>query len=479
MLIIIIVLVYFALLVIVSRVVARGNDNASFFRGNRKSPWWLVSFGMIGASISGVSFVSVPGMVMTSAMTYLQTCLGFILGYLMVAFILLPVYYHLNLTTIYSYLGQRLGWHTYQTGAWFFIISKLSGAALKFFVVCMLLHTYVLKDMGVPFVATVAALVACIWLYTSRGGIRALVYTDTLQTVCMIAALVLMVTQVTVCLHLDLAGAVKAVTDSEYSRVFVFDDWMSKQNFFKQFFSGAFIVVVMTGLDQDMMQKNLTCKTLREAQKDMCAYGCAFVPVNALLLSLGVMLTMLATSTGAGLPATGDSLLPMFAATGQLGTLTLVMFTVGIVAASFSSADSALTALTTTVCVDILAKEDDKRLRMLVHAGISIAFVVFILAFNAVNSTSLLDAVYIICSYTYGPLLGVFAFGLFTRRDTRDKVVPFIAVASPVICYLLDMLTRHIWHYQFGYELLLLNGAITFAGLYACTNKKTKNIKTD
>lgn len=457
---------YFAALLLLSRMTTRHATNDTFYRGNRQSPWYLVAFGMIGASVSGVTFVSVPGMVNTIGMTYLQTCLGFVLGYVAVAFVLLPIYYRLNLTTIYTYLQQRLGTRSYKTGAWFFLLSKMSGSAVKFYVVCMLLQRFVLDAIGVSFMVTALVLVSLIWLYTRRGGIKTLVWTDTFQTICMFTALIFIIVQVMSMLDMNVVEAVKAIAQDDRSRIFVFDDWLSKQNFWKQFVSGIFIVIVMTGLDQDMMQKNLTCKTLREAQKDMCTYGLAFVPVNLLFLALGVLLSMLAAQQGVPLPSTGDELLPMFAATGELGTMVVMFFTIGIVAASFSSADSALTALTTTYCVDICQKPADERLRHRVHAAMGVVFVLFILMFRAFNSTNLIDAIYILVSYTYGPLLGLFAFGLLTKCRVNDRWVPYLAIAAPVLCYVLDAIAQHVWHYHFGYELLLLNGLLTFVGLY-------------
>lgn len=468
MLIIITVLLYFAALMLFSRITARhGDNNQTFFRANRRSPWYMVAFGMIGASISGITFVSVPGMTMFTGMTYVQMCIGFILGYFAVAFVLLPVYYRLNLTTIYTYLKERLGMRSYKTGAWFFLISKMTGAAVRFYVVCIILQRFVLDAIGVPFALTVVAMVALIWLYTRRGGIKTLVWTDTFQTTCMFAALILIIYNVMGQLGMSATDAVKAIATDEHSRMFVMDDWISKQNFLKQFLSGAFVVIVMTGLDQDMMQKNLTCRTLREAQKDMCTYGFAFVPANILFMALGVLLMQLAQKDGIALPASGDELLPMFAATGRLGSTVVVLFTIGIVAASFSSADSALTALTTSYCVDIRQREGDEQLRRRAHIGIAVVFGLFILLFKTLNSTSVIDAIYILCSYTYGPLLGLFAFGLFTRRKPCDKLVPYIAVASPIVCFALEKTAMQCWGYKFGYELLMINGLLTFMGLYA------------
>lgn len=463
---------YFATLLLLSRMTTRHATNDTFYRGNRQSPWYLVAFGMIGASVSGVTFVSVPGMVNTIGMTYLQTCLGFVLGYVAVAFVLLPIYYRLNLTTIYTYLQQRLGTRSYKTGAWFFLLSKMSGSAVKFYVVCMLLQRFVLDAIGVPFMVTALVLVSLIWLYTRRGGIKTLVWTDTFQTFCMFTALIFIIVQVMFMLDMNVVEAVKAIAQDDRSRIFVFDDWLSKQNFWKQFVSGIFIVIVMTGLDQDMMQKNLTCKTLREAQKDMCTYGLAFVPVNLLFLALGVLLSMLAAQQGVPLPSAGDELLPMFAATGELGAMLVVFFTIGIVATTFSSADSALTALTTTYCVDICQKPADERVRHRVHAAMGVVFVLFILMFRTFNSTNLIDAIYILVSYTYGPLLGLFAFGLLTKYRVNDRWVLYLAIAAPVLCYVLDVVAQQLWHYHFGYELLLLNGTLTFAGLLVTRKKE-------
>lgn len=464
---------YFLILLFISHVTGRRADNSTFFSGNRRSPWYMVAFGMIGASISGVTFVSVPGMVLTSDMTYIQTCIGFIFGYFAVAFILLPVYYRLRLTTIYSYLDRRLGRQAYRTGAAFFILSKVVGSAVRFYVVCAILQRFVLDALGVPFVVTVVAMVGLIWLYTRRGGIKTLVWTDTFQTLCMFAALILIIYNVARHLGMSMGEAADMVAADSHSRIFVFDDWMTKQNFWKQFLSGIFIVIVMTGLDQDMMQKNLTCKSLREAQKDMCTYGFAFVPANLLFLSLGVLLVALASKEGVALPASGDELLPMFAATGQMGIAVVVLFTVGVVASSFSSADSALTALTTSCCVDLWSRPDDEKLRRRVHFGVSVAFVVFILLFRSLNSTSVIDAIYVLCSYTYGPLLGLFAYGLLTRRGVSGRLVPWIAVASPVVCFAVDSLSKTAFGYTFGYELLVLNGLLTFAGLWITGRKET------
>ena len=457
-----IILGYFAVLFAISRLTARRATNDTFFRGNRQSPWYMVAFGMVGASISGVTFVSVPGMVTSIDMTYMQTCLGFILGYFAVAFILLPLYYRLNLTTIYSYLGKRLGPRAYKTGASFFLLSKMTGAVVRFYVVCMILQQFVFDEMGIPFVVTVSAMVTLIWLYTRGGGIKTLVWTDTFQTICLFSALLLIIYKVVGELGMTIPEAVSAIAADEHSRMFVMDDWVSKQNFWKQFLSGVFIVIVMTGLEQDMMQKNLTCKTLKEAQKDMCTYGVAFVPANLLFLSLGVLLVML------GETGVSDTLLSGFVQ--RSGLSVLIPFTIGIVAASFSSADSALTSLTTSYCVDIRGRAGDEQLRKRAHLGISILFVVMILLFRLLNSTSVIDAIYTICGYTYGPLLGLFAFGMLTKRMPRDRYVPYICIASPLLCYAIDAITWHLAGYRFGYELLMMNGALTFLTLFVLSS---------
>ena len=466
--IIAIILVYFAVLFGISRLTGRRATNDTFFRGNRQSPWYMVAFGMVGASISGVTFVSVPGMVTSIDMTYMQTCLGFILGYLAVAFILLPLYYRLNLTTIYSYLGKRMGPRAYKTGASFFLLSKMAGAVARFYVVCMILQQFVFDAMGIPFVVTISVMVILIWVYTRGGGIKTLVWTDTFQTICLFSALLLIIYKVIGELGMTWLEAVRAIAADEHSRIFVFDDWVSKNNFWKQFLSGVFIVIVMTGLDQDMMQKNLTCKSLKEAQKDMCTYGVAFVPANLLFLSLGVLLVMLG-ETGAS-----DALLPGYVQ--RSGLAVLIPFSIGIVAAAFSSADSALTSLTTSYCVDIRGRAGDEQLRKKAHLIISVLFVVMVLLFRLLNSTSVIDAIYVMCGYTYGPLLGLFAFGMLTKRMPRDRFVPYICIVSPLVCYMIDTITWQLAGYRFGYELLMLNGGLTFLALLAVSAQGTPSV---
>lgn len=465
------IVVYFSLLLLIAWMTgARHSDNDAFFRGNRRSPWYVVSFGMIGASLSGVTFVSVPGMVRGIDMTYMQTCMGFFFGYVVIAHVLLPLYYRLNLTSIYTYLGGRFGPRSYRTGASFFLLSKMLGAAARLYLVCLVLQRYVFDAYGIPFALTAVGTVFLIWLYTCRSGIRTIVWTDSLQTFCLLATLVLILYKVILLLGLDVRSAFDAVCQSEYSRIFEFGDWQSKQHFLKQFLSGIFITIVMTGLDQDMMQKNLSCRNLKEAQRNMYCYGISFVPVNFLFLSLGILLLAAAPRLGLELPAKGDELLPLFAANGYLGPAVLVLFTIGIIAAAFSSADSALAALTTSFCVDIIGigKYDEphaRRVRRQVHLSLSAVFVGCILLFEWADSPSVIDTIYVLASYTYGPLLGLYGFGLFTRQRPRDRFVPYVAIASPVICYLTDRLVCLLYGYQFGYEMLMLNGLLTFGGL--------------
>ena len=460
---------YFLLLYGLGRWSSQRSTNDSFFRGERKSRWPMVAFGMIGASISGVTFVSVPGMVLLSDMTYLQMCLGFIVGYFLVAFVLLPVYYRLNLTTIYGYLDERLGRWSHRTGSSFFILSKAMGASLRFYLAAAIVQQFWLDAWGVPFPLTALGMVLLVWLYTRRGGIRTLVSTDVVQTCVMLIAVVLLIGAVMQQLNLSPGEVLTAVANDSHSRIFVTDDWRSPLHFAKQFLSGVFVVVVMTGLDQDMMQKNLTCRTLRDAQKDMCSYGFAFVPVNALFLVLGVLLVMLAAQEGTPLPQRADELLPTFVQSGLLGQAAQAFFLLGILASAFSSADSAMTALTTTVCIDLFNRADNTRLRQRVHLAVAGGFALLILVFAQVSSGSIINDIYILCGYTYGPLLGLFTFGLFGRRSIRDKAVPAVCLAAPIITWLIDRMANTLYNYHFGYELLLLNGLLTYLGLYLCS----------
>lgn len=476
---------YFFLLLLISRFSSRrgAQGNEAFFRAGRRSPWWLVAFGMVGASISGVTFISVPGWARSTGMTYLQMCLGFIVGYFLVAWVLLPLYYRLKLTSIYGYLGERFGGCTHRTGALFFVLSKLTGAAARLYLVCLVLQQFItiplLGNSLWSFTLTTLVTILLIWLYTRRTGIQTIVRTDALQTVCLLIAAVGIVFAVAEKMNLDLGGAFQVVRESPMCRVWDWE-WGSRQNFWRQFLSGIFIVVVMTGLDQDMMQKNLTCRTLREAQKNMCTYGFAFLPVNALFLGLGVLLYSFCLAEGLDTPASSDDLLPWLVSSGRLGAWVIAPFTIGIVASAFSSADSALTALTTTVCFDLLGMErrgmpasKEVRLRRRVHFLLAGAFVCCILVFKLVESGSVIDTIYVLASYTYGPLLGLYVFGLYTRRGVRDKWVPWVCVLAPVACGLLDFGAPRLFGYTFGYELLMLNGLLTFAGLWILKKGKS------
>ncbi|MDH6358776.1 sodium:solute symporter [Parabacteroides sp. PF5-9] len=477
--ILIIIAVYFSLLLLIGWITGRKNSgNDAFFLGNRTSPWLIVSIGMIGTSLSGVTFVSVPGMVRSIDMTYMQTVFGFFVGYIIIAKVLLPLYYKLKLTSIYSYLDGRIGRRSYKTGASFFLLSKIVGAAARLYLVVLILQTYVFSTWNIPFGITVVFSILMVWLYTYRSGIKTIIWTDTLQAICLVAMLIVIIWQVKSKMELNTGEMVQTLINSPHFRIFEFEDWHSTQHFAKQFFSGIFITIVMTGLDQDMMQKNLSCKSLKDAQKNMYTYGFAFTPVNFLFLSLGVLLLTLASQQQIELPALNDDILPMFCTSGLLGDSILIFFSIGIIAAAFSSADSALTALTTSFCVDILSIEKQeaqqaKRTRLKVHLLISILFAVIILIFKALNNRSVIDAIYMIASYTYGPLLGLFVFGLFTKKMPRDKYVPYICIASPCICFMIDTLVKYYTSYVFSYEMLMINGTITFIGLWISSSKQT------
>ena len=474
--ILIVIVVYFGVLMLISYLTGRkGSGNDTFFRANKSSKWYVVAIAMVGTSISGVTFVSVPGMVRNLDMTYMQMVFGFFFGYLVIAYVLLPLYYRLNLTTIYGYLDQRYGPKSYKTGAWFFLVSKIVGAAARLYLVAFILQTLVFDAWNVPFVVTVIGIILVIWLYSHKSGIKTIIWTDWLQTILFITALILIAWQVAMRLDLNFGGIVSTITHSAHSRIFVFDDWGSTQNFFKQFFSGMFITIVMTGLDQDQMQKNLTIRTLKDVQKNVVSYGLAFAPINFLFLCLGVLLIVFAEQNGIVLPDVSDNILPVIASE-YLGQTVLGIFIVGIVAAAFSSADSALTALTTSFCVDILnmkpvsqtkaQEKTDIRTRRMVHVGVSAAFVLIILLIEVIGSDSIITAIYKLASYTYGPLLGLYAFGLYSKVKPMDKWVPYVAVAAPILCFIIEIVMQQVYGYQVGYELLLMNGLFTGIGLY-------------
>ncbi|MDP4276822.1 MAG: sodium:solute symporter [Bacteroidota bacterium] len=474
-LILIILIACFGVLMLISAIVGRkhgtrhGND--SFFIGSRQSPWYVVAIGMIGSSISGVSFVSVPGMVRENSFFYMQTVVGFFFGYLIIANVLLPMYYKLKTASIYEYLLERFGQRAYKTGASFFILAQSIGSAARAYIVVIILQTLVLNQFGIPFAVTAFLFVGMIWLYTFKEGIRTLVWTDAWLTLVLIGALAWMIIEFGHALGQNIPEVIQTVKNGPYAQWIELTDWHNKQYVLKQFFSGIFIALVMTGLNQDMIQKNRTISQLHKSQKNMYWYGFAFIPLNLLFLTLGALMLTFANEKGIALPASSDEILPMLATKGYLNPIVTVLFTIGIVSASFSSTDSSMTSLTTSFCIDIAGKQQDERFRKRVHAGFALLFVGCILLFRLVNHHSLIDTIYVIVSYTYGPLLGLFSFGLLTKRTANDKIIPWIAVASPIICYILQLISTKYAGYSFGYELLMLNGFLTFSGLWLTSNK--------
>ena len=476
-----IILLYFGLLILVAQFTSRNAGNEGFFLGNRQSPWYIVAFGMIGASLSGVTFISVPGWVGTNQFAYLQMVLGYLLGYAVIANILLPLYYRLQLTSIYTYLDQRFGSYSYKTGAWFFLLSRTIGAAFRLFLVANVLQLAIFDAWNVPFVVTVIITIVLIWLYTFRGGIKTIVWTDTLQTLFMLLAVGFTIYYLGKDLQLSLGQMADTVIQSDFSRIWFFDDWQDKRHFIKQFLSGAFITIVMTGLDQDMMQKNLSCRSLPEAKKNVYWYGFAFIPVNILFMSLGVLLYIYAAREGIPFPERTDNIFPLIATGDFLAPIVGVFFMLGLMAAAYSSADSALTALTTSFTIDILGiqkkiKERAKRIkiRKRVHVGFSLLLLLVIVLFRAINDQSVIESLFLVAGYTYGPLLGMYSFGLFTRRVVQDKNVPLIAVASPIVCLVLYFISPFLFNgYIFGFEMLLINGGLTFTGLALISKKSS------
>lgn len=466
---------YFSLLIIISFLTSRKSDTASFFNANRKSPWYLVAFGMIGASLSGVTFISVPGWVGSSSFSYFQIVLGYLIGYAAIALILLPLYYKLNLVSIYTYLDQRYGKYSHQTGSAFFLLSRIIGAAFRLFLVAGVLQLAFFDAFNIPFFVTVIVTVFLIWIYTFRAGIKTIVWTDTLQTTFMILAVIVSIIMIAKNLNLDFGSLVNTVVDNNYSQIF-FWDWRDPHFFVKDFIAGAFIAFVMTGLDQDMMQKNLTCKTLKESQKNIFAMSITLLPVNLLFLSLGVLLYVFAAKNNIALPTASDDLFPMLAIN-HFGVFAGITFLIGIIAAAFSSADSALTALTTAFSIDFLKldiKNNDKktkRTKLFVHLGVSATVIAVILIFKAINNDSVISQIFKVAGYTYGPLLGLFIFGLATKQKVKDVFVPIVAVLSPFISFLLAKLIETYTDYSFGFELLILNGTLTFLGLFLIKQK--------
>ncbi len=480
-LILVLILVYFAILFGISFVTGKDSSNESFFTGNKESPWYLVAFGMIGASLSGITFISVPGAVGASQFTYMQMVFGYLLGYFLIATVLMPLYYRLNLTSIYSYLEQRFGFWGYKTGAAFFLVSRVIGASLRLYLVAAVLHTFVFSAFGLPFWLTVALAILLIWLYTFRGGIKTVVWTDSLQTFFMLLSLVLGVYYLGDKLGLGIGEVYGAVSDSPYSKMLNWDfsGALFTKSFPMQFLNGASIALVMTGLDQDMMQKNLTCKDIGEAKKNMLWFSLVLVVVNFLFLILGALLFMYVTAEGIPIPtetvlgevkSRPDLLFPEIALN-HLSPVMGVVFIIGLLAAAYSSADSALTSLTTSFCVDFLDFEKGnapKSTRYLVHIAFSVLLLFVILIFRWINDDSVIWWVFKAAGYTYGPLLGLFAFGLLSKRKVPDWwMVSLVCIISPIICYYLNVHSKAIFGgYQLGFELLLLNGGLTALGLF-------------
>ena len=480
---------YIGVLLIISRVTAEKNQsNSAFFNANRRSKWYLVAFGMIGSSVSGISLVAVPAMVQGSGFTYLQMCLGFIVGYIAVATVLLPLYYKNNLTSIYGYLENRFGKNSHKTGSWFFIISKLITSASKLYVAVLVLHQFLFSQWNIPIWLTVTLCVLMIWLYTFRGGIKTIVFTDALQSFVLFSVIIMMLFNIANLLDFSFFDMMKSVNSSNFSKTFIISDFVSDKNFFKQFFSGIFIVIVMTGLSQDMMQTTLSCKNLREAKKNMIWYGTGFVPLNLLLLTLGALILIFADKNGIILPENPNSIVPMFCAK-FFSPAVCVLFILGIIAATFNAADSALTSITTIFFVDILKNNnsnvprlkkrstfkfsfDEIKLRKLVYFGVCAAEIFIVLLFDNVQNKSLLDTIYTIVGYAYGPLLGLFTFGLFTKFQVKDKIIPYLAIISPFLTFGISYFCKTKFNYIFGYEILIINGLLMFLMMISIGIKK-------
>lgn len=471
-----IISVYFFVLICISYVTSRGADTNTFFTANRQSPWYLVAFGMIGASLSGVTFISVPGNVGKIGFSYFQIVLGYLVGYWVIIGVLMPLYYRLNLVSIYTYLEQRFDQWSYKTGALFFLISRTIGSSLRLFLAATVLQLFLFDAWGVPFIVTVAVTIILIWVYTFKGGIKTIVWTDTFQTFFLVTAVIITVVKISGDLGLDFSEVIGAIKTHGYDRVFHFDDANSTLFFPKQFFGGAFIAITMTGMDQEIMQKNLTCKTLGDAQKNMFWFSLTLVFVNLLFLTLGALLYLYSTEKGLALPAYSDELFPRLAFT-ELGPLVGIFFLLGITASSYASADSALAGLTTSFCIDFLHFKDKpesvkQKQKFIVHISFSILFLIIIIIFKEINEKSVIDAVLNVAGYTYGPLLGLFSFGLFTRRQIKGVGVPLICIVSPLLSYLISINSVAVLNgYKFGIEILILNGLITFLGLFIISRK--------
>jgi Na+/proline symporter len=473
-LILVIVLAYFLLLVGVSFLSGKSDDNDAFFLGNRQSPWYVVAFGMVGASLSGVTFISVPGWVADSQFGYMQVVLGYVVGYIVIIKVLLPLYYKMQLTSIYSYLDSRFGPSSYKTGSFFFLLSRIIGAAFRLYLVAIVLQIAVFDQMEIPFWVTVMVTILLIWIYTARNGIKTIIWTDTLQTTFMLAAVILTVIIIKRQVFPE-TGIVDYVSNSEMSKIFFFENWKSGDHFWKQFLSGIFITIVMTGLDQDMMQKNLSCRNLKDAQKNMFWLSIVLVFVNLIFLSLGVLLYDYAEINNISFDS-ADALFANVALTGELGMGVAIFFIIGLIAAAYSSSDSALTALTTSFCVDILGVQkkkasESKRLRKLVHIGFSLVLFVVIIIFRYLVEESVIKELFVAAGYTYGPLLGLYAFGLFTKLKVRDRLVPIVAILAPILSYILKDHSVAWFNYEFTFEHLVINGILTFIGLLIISKK--------
>ena len=468
--------IYFGLLLVISYITSRGADTNDFFTANRQSPWWLVAFGMIGTSISGLTFISVPGAVGKTYFTYYQVILGHSLGYLTIALVLMPLYYRLNLISIYGYLEKRFGFWAYKTGSAFFLLSRTIGSAARLYLAVNVLQIAIFEPIGVPFVLTVFISIALIWLYTHRGGVKTIIWTDTLQTLFLLVALFITIVLVGQQMHMGIGDMIQTIQKSPYSHMFEWD-WKNPHFFGKDFLAGVFIAIVMTGLDQDLMQKNLTCKSIGEAQKNMFWFYWVLLFINLLFLALGALLYIYAQANQIAIPTKTDELYPLLALGGNFGTLAAVTFLLGIIAASYASSDSALTALTTSFCIDFLRIEKfqeakREKIKHRVHIGFSVLFFIVIGLFHVFNNQELIGAVFNLAGYTYGPLLGLFAFGLFTKTAIKDRYVPFVCVASPIITFVLETQSQALFG-GFGFAKLILNGAICYLLLW-CIREKAK-----
>ena len=474
-----ILVLYFAALILISVYTSKGATSDTFFTANRQSPWYLVAFGMIGSSLSGITFVSVPGSVGISGFAYFQVVLGYLLGYWVIITVLMPTYYRLNLVSIYTYLEQRFDRWAYKTGAFFFLLSRTVGSSLRLYLSASILQIFLFDAWNIPFFITVAITIFLIWIYTFKGGIKTIVWTDSFQTTFLVAAVVICVSIISNRLGLSFSGLVSTVFHSDYSKTFHFENGNEKFYFWKQFFGGTFIAIAMTGLDQDLMQKNLTCRNLREAQKNMFWFSLTLVMVNLLFLTLGALLYIYSTANNLKLPAVADELFPRLAL-GEFGLTAGIFFLLGIIASSYASADSALASLTTSFCIDFLDFRNKpevikQKQKNIVHFSFSVLILIIILIVKEINEKSLIDAVLGIAGYTYGPLLGLFSFGLFTTRRVRDKLVPIICIFSPLLSYGISLSSEKWFNgYKIGIEILVLNGLITFLGLFLISTRSER-----